>query len=467
MEIKFDFNNFMAEFIGNKNGISESEVNNFKNKAKKIHKDLMEKREKGELPFFDLPYQDKLAEEIEKTADDISKRFDYFIVLGIGGSALGGIALHTAINHPYYNQLSNEKRNFRPKIYFLDNIDPVFISSIFDVIDLEKSCFNVISKSGGTAETASQFLIFLNKLKNTLGNASYKKHIITTTDAKKGKLREITDKEGFLNFVIPAGVGGRFSVFTPVGLLPSAITGIDIKELLKGAAEMDKKCQNENIWENPAYLNAIFHYIFDIEKQKNISVMMPYSNSLKDIADWYRQLWAESLGKKFNLKNEIVNTGQTPVKALGVTDQHSQLQLYVEGPDDKVITFLTVDNYKSIMEIPLEYKEIKDISYLSGHTLNELIKAERDATELTLTKNHKPNCNIIFPEVNEYTVGQILYMFEVQTAFAGGLYNINPFDQPGVEEGKHFAYGILGRKGFEHKKEEIEKRTPKKDKWVI
>jgi len=467
MEIRFDFNNFMTENIGNENGINTFEIEELENESDRIHNELEQKRNSGELPFFDLPYQQSLIDEIIESANDIAHKFDNFVVLGIGGSTLGGIALHTSLNHIFYNQLSKELRNSRPKIFFLDNIDPNFISSIFDVIDLEKTCFNVISKSGGTAETAAQFLIFLHELKNSLGTKKYRDHIITTTDPEKGILREITENEGFVNFPIPGGVGGRFSVFTPVGLLPATVTGIDIKQLLDGAALMDKKCRNKNVWENPAYLNAIFHYLFDMKKSKNISVMLPYSNSLKDIADWYRQLWAESLGKKYNNKGEVVHTGQTPVKALGVTDQHSQLQLYIEGPNDKVITFLSIEKYQSKVGIPLEYENIKDISYLSGHSLNELIRAERDATELSLTKNLKPNCNIVFPEINEFTVGQILFMLEVQTAFAGGLYHINAFDQPGVEEGKLFAYGILGRNGFEHKKEEIKKRPPKNKTWII
>jgi len=467
MEIKFNFNNFMSDCIGKEHGITVAEIETLREKAEKIHVQLHQRRENGELPFFNLPYQDKLVSQIEKTAEETANKFDTFVVLGIGGSALGGIALHNAINHPYYNELSAEQRKFKPRIYFLDNIDPAWISSFFDIIDLRKTCFNIISKSGGTAETASQFLIFLHKLKKELGNSSWREHIITTTDPEKGILRKITDDEGFTNFSIPPGIGGRFSVLTPVGLFPAAISGINIRQLLKGAAMMDTRCGNKDLWKNPAYLNGIFHFIFDTKKGKNISVMMPYSNSLKDIADWYRQLWAESLGKKYSLEGTVVKTGQTPIKALGVTDQHSQLQLYVEGPDDKVITFLSVDNYKSTVDIPHEYESISGISYLSGHTLNELIKAEREGTELSLTRNGKPNSTIIFPEINETTIGQILYMLEVQTAFAGGLYDINPFDQPGVEEGKAFAYGILGREGFESKKKEIEKKPPLKTAWII
>ncbi|NVM03604.1 MAG: glucose-6-phosphate isomerase, partial [Candidatus Helarchaeota archaeon] len=349
--------------------------------------------------------------------------------------------------------------------FFLDNIDPDTHSGIFDVIDLKSSCFNFISKSGSTAETNAQLLIFIDRLRKALGNRDIKKHVVFTTDEKKGNFRKIADEEGMKSFTVPKGVGGRFSVLTPVGLLPSAVSGINIDKLLKGAGLMDEICGNSDVWENPAYMNGVLHYLLDTRRGKNISVMISYSDALYGIADWYRQLWAESLGKKYSLNGGIVHVGQTPVKSLGVTDQHSQLQLYIEGPNDKVITILGVEKFKSEIGIGSHYDLIEGLSYLSGHSLNELFHAEQTATETALTKNSRPSCSIILPEINEFTLGQLFYMFEVQTAFTGYLYNINPFDQPGVEEGKQFAYGLLGRKGFENKKEEIKSR--KKKKYII
>jgi len=455
----------MSDAVGSDNGVSEEEINSLSSKCKEINSNLKKMRKENRIQFFDLPYQENVVKNIKDYAGTIADRFENFVVLGIGGSALGGIALHRALNHSHYNILSKDKRK-TPRIFFLDNIDPDTHSAIFDIIDVRTSCFNFISKSGSTAETNAQFLIFMGKLKEILGN-DFKDHIVFTTDKEKGNFRKIADDEGIKSFIIPDGVGGRFSVLTPVGLLPAAVVGIDIENLLEGAALMDKICEKQNIWENPAYMNAALHYVLDTKKGKNISVMMSYSDALFGIADWYRQLWAESLGKKYSLDGEIVHVGQTPVKALGVTDQHSQLQLYNEGPNDKIITLLGTEKFNSEIMLGSFYQDIEGISYLSGHSLNELLFAELTATETALTKNNRPNCSIIVPEINELTLGQIFFMLEVQTAFSGFLYNIDPFNQPGVEMGKQFAYGLLGRKGFENKKAEIENRKKKNEKYII
>jgi len=250
-------------------------------------------------------------------------------------------------------------------------------------------------------------------------------------------------------------VGGRFSVFSSVGLLPAAVVGIDIEELLAGAAYMNEICTTSDLFQNPAYLNATLQYLAD-KKGKPMSVMMPYADSLKEIADWYRQLWAESLGKRVSLDGKTVHVGPTPIKALGATDQHSQMQLYIEGPFDKVITLIGVKDFGAEAKIPKAYKEIGELGYLGGHSLKGLLQAEMLATEMALTKNNRMNCTITLSEVNAFTIGQLLQMLMIQTAFAGGLYNIDPFDQPGVEHGKQYAYGLMGRKGYEGKKKEVE-----------
>ena len=229
---------------------------------------------------------------------------------------------------------------------------------------------------------------------------------------------------------------------------------------------MDEICNTEDVYKNPAYMAATLQYLA-MRAGKNISVMMPYADSLKYMADWYAQLWAESLGKRYNLKGEEVYAGQTPVKALGVTDQHSQVQLYTEGPFDKVITFLGVGSYRTSMDIPKGFEDIPAVSFLGGHTLNELISAEQTATEYALLKAERLNRTITLPEVNAFTVGQLLYFMEVETAFAGELLGINTFDQPGVEEGKNATYALLGRPGYQEKKDELDARPKKKSKYVI
>ena len=230
---------------------------------------------------------------------------------------------------------------------------------------------------------------------------------------------------------------------------------------------MDTFCKNPNVKENSALMSALLQYISMSKKGKNISVMMPYTDSLKFISDWYCQLWAESLGKEFDNEGKIVNVGQTPVKAVGVTDQHSQVQLYTEGPFDKVMTFLAVDNYRTKFNIPNGCDDIPDVNFLCGHTLNELISAERSATEYALTVKNRLNRTIYLPEINAFTIGQLLFFFELETAYAGEMFNINTYNQPGVEGGKNATYALLGRNGYEAKREELNNAPKKSNDFII
>ena len=251
-----------------------------------------------------------------------------------------------------------------------------------------------------------------------------------------------------------------------MGLLPAAMCGIDIKEMLKGAAFMDELSKVKDVYKNPAYMFALLHMI-GMKKGKNISVMLPYADSLKYISDWYAQLWAESLGKKYDNYGNIVNYGQTPVKSLGVTDQHSQIQLYAEGPSDKIIVFIAVDKFKKETAIPKIYGDIPSLGFLGGATQNKLIETERIATEYALQKAEKTNMTITLPEVNEFTLGELLYFFEVATGFAGELLEIDAFDQPGVEEGKNATYAMFGRPGYDEKRKELESRPAKNNAYII
>ncbi|MEK6635969.1 MAG: glucose-6-phosphate isomerase [Planctomycetota bacterium] len=468
--IHFDFNNMMAEAIGSIHGITEQELRDIESLAARYVKDLKEERASGKLQFLDLPYDKKVLSKILKTTNSLKGKFKNFLVVGIGGSALGNIAIHTALNHPFYNILSDAGRNGCPRVFVLDNIDPDRFSGLMEIFKPEETLFNFITKSGTTVETMSQFLIITKLLYDRLGNG-YKEHIVATTDSEKGTLREITKREGFESFVIPAGVGGRYSVLTPVGLFSAAMSGIDITAMLDGAALMDKLCQSDNIWKNPAIMGAALYFLSHTKKGKNILVMMPYSNALSGVADWFCQLWAESLGKKISLNKEVVHTGLTPVRAIGVVDQHSQLQLYMEGPYDKVITFWTIKRFNKDVSIINETTICRgerpvaltfanniesDLAYLKGHSLNNVMKAEFEGTRLALTEQKRPNCTITLDELSALTLGQLFYLFELQTAYGGKFYNVNAFDQPGVEAGKINAFAMLGKKGFEQRKNEID-----------
>lgn len=465
--IIFDYNYLMSDFV--KDGITEEEIAGYEKKIAEACNVIAKKREDGVNTYtawMDLPYsQDDVVNDIKKTADEIKFKFDNFVVLGIGGSALGPIAVQQALNHIYYNDLSKEARNGCPRLYVIDNVDPERMAALFDVIDIEKTMFNVITKSGSTSETMSQYLLVRDMLIEKLGD-NYVNNIIVTTDAEKGNLAKICKQEKFKKFIVPDGVGGRFSELCPVGLLPAAVCGIDIDAMLKGAAHMDEICKEKNLYKNPAAMFAV-QQVIAMNRGKNISVMMPYADSLKYIADWYAQLWAESLGKKYDNDGVVVNKGQTPVKSIGVTDQHSQVQLYTEGPSDKVITFIGVGNYRTRVEIPGGYDDIPSLSFLKGHTFNELILTEQSATEYAINASQKWSRTITLSRLNANTLGQLLYFFEMETAFAGELLNINAYDQPGVEEGKNATYALMGRKGYETKKEELDKKQPKSQKYII
>ncbi|MDE5755583.1 MAG: glucose-6-phosphate isomerase, partial [Clostridia bacterium] len=428
MKIRMDYNNMMSSVIG-KEGIKEEDLNSngFRREIRRAFKSVEQGKGKGMMGWADLPYnQDEIVEDILETAKNIRKNFEYFVVLGIGGSALGPIAAFQALCHLHYNELSKRMRK-GPKFYVEDNVDPERMAALFDIIDVEKTMFNVVTKSGSTSETMTQYLIINNILKQKLGDKA-KDHIIATTSKSAGNLIKIAEKEGYKTFYIPDGVGGRFSELCPVGLLPAAVVDIDIKGLLWGARFMMEQCNEDKVKKNPALMAAALQHL-SMKRGKNIGVMMPYADGLKFIADWYAQLWAESLGKNKTLTGKNCNVGQTPVKSLGVTDQHSQVQLYAEGPFDKVITFIGVDEYRTTVEIPKGCEEYPNVNFLCGHTMNELIQAERQATEYAVTKAGKLNYTIMLPTLNAFTLGQLLMYFMLQTAYAGALLNIDTFNQ--------------------------------------
>lgn len=460
MQLKVDYNNMMSNFVGKENGFDDRVFDLNKKIIRDSFVEVNNNRGKGMMGWTDLPYnQGEILKDIIYTAKNIRKKFDNFVVLGIGGSALGTIAVFQALCHLRHNELKKSKRK-APKLYVEDNIDPERMKALLDVIDLEKTMFNVITKSGATSETMAQYLIIMNLLQEKYGDRA-NEHIIATTSQTKGNLIKIAQKESLKTFYIPDGVGGRFSELCPVGLLPAAVVGIDIKAMLDGAKYMDKLCKNKNIKRNPALMMAFLN-VMSMKKGKNISVVMPYADSLKYVADWYCQLWGESLGKAIDNDGNKVFVGQTPVKALGVTDQHSQIQLYREGPFDKVITLIAVENYRNNFEIPKGCEDLPDVSFLCGHSLNELINAERKATEYALTTANRLNYTIIMPQVNAFTIGELLYLFEMETAYAGAMLNINTFNQPGVEGGKDATYALFGKKGYEKTKEQMD-NAPKKD----
>jgi glucose-6-phosphate isomerase len=401
----------------------------------------------GWLEWTGLPYQD--SEALLRYAATNHGKYDALVVIGIGGSALGTIALATALLPFYWNELSASTRRHAPRLYVLDNVDPDETAALLDRLDMERTLVNVISKSGTTGESMAGYLVIRQRLEAIVGTRAIKEHLVFTTDPSGGTLRQIGNEMGVPMFDLASGVGGRFSVLSPVGLLPAALAGMDVAGLLAGARDMAEWIKESKGWENPACAFAGVQYLNDVEFQRRISVMMPYSAHLRDVADWYRQLWAESLGKTVDRQGRTVNVGPTPVKGLGVTDQHSQLQLYAEGPDDKIITFLGVGEFVQTIEIPAPGPEAEALAYLGGHTLAELLAAEQKSTAWALAQRGRPSLTITLPTVDARSVGALIYMLEMATAVAGELYDIDAFDQPGVELSKKATYALMGRAGYE------------------
>ncbi|MCL2365194.1 MAG: glucose-6-phosphate isomerase [Defluviitaleaceae bacterium] len=463
MQMRMDYNNMMAAQIGTQ-GLTQADFDAMREKIAFASRMMAEKR--PAMAWRELPHnQAEIVADINAYVAEMKDEIDAFVVLGIGGSALGPMAVQQALNHPFYNELPRAQRGF-PKLYVVDNVDPERLTYLFQTIDPTRCLFNVISKSGSTSETMSQFMIIKALLEEKMGKEAARRRIVCTTDAEKGNLIKIAQEENYKYYIVPDGVGGRFSQLCPVGLLPAAFCGIDIAGLLEGAAQMDTLCAGPDIFANPAYMFAALH-IIALQKGKNITVVMPYADSLKYISDWFAQLWGESLGKHFDLDGNVVNVGQTPVKALGVTDQHSQVQLYAEGPYDKIIVLIGVDEYRETLTIPRLYTDMPSLGFLGGVTHNDLIKNEQLATEYALTKASRMNMTLTLPRVTPQTLGQLLYFFEVATAYAGYLLNIDPFDQPGVEEGKNATYALFGRPGYEAKKQEMSNAPQKDAKYVM
>lgn len=393
--------------------------------------------------FFELvePAGQAFLEEIERAAEDIRKvsGLHNYVNLGIGGSALGGEAVLRALLHPLQNELPAGE-GVLTRYYFPDNVDPETNAALLERLDPRETLLHIASKSGATAETAAQMMIFMPWLERALGKDEARRRVVVSTDPEKGDLRALVNQQGYRAIGIPPGVGGRFSVFGSVGLLPLALFGKSPAKFLAGAAAVAQRCRGVD--DNPALDLAMNLYAQHVEARRNIVVLMSYADALAPVGDWFGQLWAESLGK-----NTV--SGSTPVRAVGATDQHSQLQLFMEGPDDKVVLFLRAQSFRAQTNIPAAAVKASSTDYLENRELGELLRVESLATEKALTDGGRPNAALSLTSIDERSLGALLYFLQLATVYAGALYDVNPFDQPGVEAGKRLTYGYFGRKGFE------------------
>jgi glucose-6-phosphate isomerase len=444
MTIRLDYTNMMAPPIDG--GITDAEWRDVASRFEAAHRGVAEEHASGTLGFLDLPDDRALHQQTLDYVARVKARAGELtdvVVLGIGGSALGPIALRTSLRPPQWNLLDDAARGGEPRLHVLDNVDPANISALLGRLDLRRSLFVVISKSGGTAETMAQYLVVRARLNEVLGEAGARERLVFVTDPQKGALRTIARNEKIAALEIPANVGGRFSVLTPVGILPAALIGIDTAGLLAGAADMRTRCASKVLGSNIAGTWAALQYLADTKHGRPIQVLMPYSDALRDMADWFVQLWAESLGKHKVAGDAGV--GPTPLGALGATDQHSKVQLFMEGPGDKTVTFIGVEEGASDVTIPKLHADVPELAYLGGHHLGELLDIERRATAGALARRGRPNMTLTLERVDPFHVGALFMFLELATAYAGRLYGVNAFDQPGVELGKQFTYAMLGR----------------------
>ena len=457
MRIEFDPTNLMEQMTG-KHGLSRAEVKQHTPKALEALSGFKKASEAGAYGFPHLPFQDQVALELQRYARDVRGSFDTVCLVGIGGSALGAWALDNALRGPHPVQRPFSTRN--PRLVILDNVDPAFTEAALESMNPKKTFVVVIAKSGSTAETLATFLIVRDWMRRKLGR-KFSRRIAAVTTLGRGDLFCLSEREGYRVFEIPVNVGGRFSVLSPVGMLPAALIGIDVRKIFRGATAITHECWRADVKKNIALRAALHHWLIWRLRDKPIHVAFPYSSYLWGAAFWFRQLWAESLGKATTRAGATVNTGQTPVAALGVTDQHSQVQLYIEGPNDKVFTFWAVNRFSTPGRIPRAKLGLKAFDYLEGQSLARLIDAERRSTEAALSIAGRPNCTFTLDRVDEEHVGAFLQLLEFETAFMGELLDINAFDQEGVELGKRFTYGLMGRPGFEEYRDrfaEYEKR---------
>ncbi|HEY8852753.1 MAG TPA: glucose-6-phosphate isomerase [Gemmatimonadaceae bacterium] len=416
----------------------------------------------GSVGFVDLPGDTQLLNQVTSFVGQARGKYDDVVILGIGGSALGPIALRTALRPSGWNMLDEKARDNYPRLQVLDNVDPETIYALLGRLRLPRTLFIVTSKSGGTAETMAQFLIVHDRL--VRDKLDLTQHLVFVTDPKQGALRPLADRLKVPALDIPPSVGGRFSVLTPVGTLPAALIGIDVKSLLSGAGEMATRCDSAELASNPAGVYAMLQWLADTQLKKSIAVFMPYADPLRDFAGWFVQLWAESLGKK---RPDGTSVGSTPIAALGATDQHAQVQLFMEGPADKTVTFVAVRERTTDVKIPAAFPDVKELGYLAGHSLGELIDIEQRATAGALAKRGRPNMTIQLDRVDAGHVGQLMMLLEIATAYAGQLYGIDAFNQPGVELGKHFAYALLGRPGADDAKKEWDSLPRADSRWSV
>jgi len=381
------------------------------------------------------------------------RRVEDVIHVGIGGSSLGAETLLRALAHPYRN-LQERRQRGGPRIHFVDNVDPDSLDALLEVVDPGRSLVHVVSKSGGTAETAAGFQV----LRAALGPRAWRRRVIFTTGS--GALARLARQEGLETLAFPRDIGGRFSVLTASGLLTPALAGVDVAGVVAGARRMLARVRGP-VTKSPSAVAAAVAWLLAERRGKPIQVLMPYADALEPLARWNVQLVAESLGKRTRRGGQEIGVGPTPLAARGATDQHSQVQLFVDGPADKLVTFVRVNQSGRRVPIPAG----PPASYLEGVELGTLLRAEQHGTAVALARAARPSLCWELPRLDAGTLGQLFLALEVQTACQAALFGVDAYDQPGVEAGKEAAFALIGREGYEQARAEIDRSEP--PRWAL
>lgn len=431
--------------------ITKEEVLAFQSEINQHHANLLNKTGKGNdfLGWVDLPSSitTEFLDEIKKDADTLAAKADVFVVIGIGGSYLGARAVIEALQHQFSAFLQSD----RPKIIYAgQNISEDYMAELMDVLDHNEYAVTVISKSGTTTEPALAFRIIKNHLENKYGKAEASKRIIAITDKSRGALKTLADNEGYKTYVVPDDVGGRYSVLTPVGLLPIAVAGFDIHTLVKGAQEMEAFNQkNTNIEDNPVALYAAIRNGL-YQKGKTTEITVNYLPTLYYLTEWWKQLYGESEGKE--------NKGIFPAGVSNTTDLHSMGQYIQEGLRNIFETVISVEKSKKSIAIPSDSENLDGLNYLTSKSITEVNQNAELGTAIAHVDGGVPNIRISIPELNEQNLGQLIYFYEFACGLSGYILDVNPFDQPGVEAYKKNMFALLGKPGFEEATETIRKK---------
>jgi len=420
--------------------VSDDEIGRLQGEVSRIHETLEAGKTKGSdfLGWLHLPSSitNDTINEINKRADEMRETCDAFISIGIGGSYLGAKAAIEFANHTFNNQLKRKRGN-APEIYFAgQNISSDYLADLFDIIDEKDICLNVISKSGTTTEPAIAFRLLKEKVESRYGKEGAKKRIVATTDSSRGALKKLADEEGYKTFVIPDNVGGRYSVLTPVGLLPIAVAGIDIGELVSGALEAEKSSVDASLENNLAYRYAAIRNIL-YGKGKSIEILSSFHPSLHFVAEWWKQLAGESEGKD--------GKGIFPAAVDFTSDLHSMGQWIQEGNRIIFETFMTVERSKRQLNIPKVTDDLDGLNYIAGKNLDFVNDKAHRGTAMAHRDGGVPNMTLTLKDRSPETLGQLFYFFERAVAMTGYLMDVNPFDQPGVEFYKKNMFSLLGK----------------------